>query len=352
MKKLNWYLEKVKLYGIARWLADDVVMPIVLGFKRRANRRHVISPKDVTPGIPRVLVVMNAGGIGNAVEATPLVEAVRSFWPAATITLLVPGGDLFDNWCVPDQIVTSTDALKGKTYDHSFFTYRGHKGMPKWDADCELGRIHLPKVWLDKWFVKPERLYNLDMVKRLGYKGLAAPLYVSLKSLHIEMALKKMTICIAPGGKADDRWRFKRWPFYDQLLTMLRERFSGVQICIIGTLDDEFPGRLPSEPDVVDLRGKLTLSESAWVLKHSSLAIGNDCGPMHIADAVGTRSIILFGPTCEVKNGPWNKAITLTADVACRPCQYGNEITMCQNPQCMTKITPQQVMDSIERMLR
>ncbi|MCF7957217.1 MAG: glycosyltransferase family 9 protein [Phycisphaerae bacterium] len=352
MKKLNWYLKKVKLYGIARWLTDDVVMPIVLGFKRRANRRQVISPKDITPGIPRILVVMNAGGIGNAVEATPLVEAVRSFWPGAQITLLVPRGDLFDNWCVPDHIVTSPDEIRGKTFDHSFFTYRGHKGMPKWDADCELGRIHLPKVWLDKWFVKPERLYDLAMIKRLGYKGHPAPLYVSLNPPAINIPPAELRICIAPGGKANDRWRFKRWPFYDQLLTRLREQFVGVQIVIIGTLEDDFPGRVPDEPNVIDLRGKLTLSESAWVLKNSNLAIGNDCGPMHIADAVGVRSVILFGPTCEVKNGPWNKAVTLSADVACRPCQYGNEITRCQDPQCMTKITPQQVMDSVERMLR
>lgn len=69
---------------------------------------------------PKVLVVMNTAGIGNAIEATPFVQAVRMLWPKAVITVLVPKGDLFDDWTVPDRIITSTEEIRGCSYDHTF----------------------------------------------------------------------------------------------------------------------------------------------------------------------------------------------------------------------------------------
>jgi ADP-heptose:LPS heptosyltransferase len=85
---------------------------------------------------------------------------------------------------------------------------------------------------------------------------------------------------------------------------------------------------------------RLSLSETTWVLRHSYLAIGNDCGPMHIAAGVQTRLIILFGPSCEVKNGPLYKGVPLSVPVPCRPCQYGELLLSCNDPRCMNELIP------------
>ena len=117
----------------------------------------------------------------------------------------------------------------------------------------------------------------------------------------------------------------------------------------MGTRDDHFPGELPSIPQVIDLRGRLTLAETAWVLKSANLAIGNDCGPMHIADVVQTPSIVIFGPTCDLKNSPRYKTVPITVDLYCRPCEYLGPIS-CPDPKCMTKLNPDLVMEKIETL--
>ena len=146
-------------------------------------------------------------------------------------------------------------------------------------------------------------------------------------------------------------WRHKRWPYYAKLTRILLTHYPQAQICIIGTQDDDITPDLPCDPRVVDLRSCLTLRETAWLLKHANVAIGNDCGPMHIAYAVQTPSITMFGPTCELKNAPQNKGICLSMPLPCRPCQYGSLIETCLEPRCITRITPDMVMEKLEILL-
>ena len=300
---------------------------------------------------PNVLVVMNTAGIGNAIEATPFVQAVRMLWPKAVITVLVPKGDLFDDWTVPDHITDSADALKDKAFDHTFFPYWNSKDIPEWAKCSSLGKIHRPKVWLGKILLKPEREYNLDMLKKFGSKGITPPLYVSVKRPDIELPKAELRIALVPGGKNENIWRHKRWPYYDRLCRSLLSEYPQAQICIIGTQEDEFPGQLPQDTRVIDLRSKLSLAQTAWVLRNTDVAVGNDCGPMHIADAVQTKSIVIFGPTCELKNSYLNKVTPVSFDLKCRPCQYGSRIETCTEPLCMENIPEKLIMQKIEELL-
>lgn len=131
---------------------------------------------------------------------------------------------------------------------------------------------------------------------------------------------------------------------------MIIKKYPDIEICIIGTAEDTVSGDMLALDQVSDFRGKLTLAETAWVLKYSDIVVGNDCGPMHIADAVGTGGVCIFGPTCELKNAPCNKIVALSLDCSCRPCQYDGPI-VCQDPKCMLKLEPELVMRCIERIL-
>jgi ADP-heptose:LPS heptosyltransferase len=300
---------------------------------------------------PVVLVVLTTSGIGNAIEATPFIQALRMIWPKADITILAPPGDLFDNWIIPDRIVRSPQQIEGLSYDHTFIPYWCGKQDPSLAQTCTLGKVHLPKVWLDKWLLKSEKLYYLDMLKKIGYKGPAPPLYVSTQKPGFSVPDSDLRICIVPGGKKETAWRYKRWPYYDKLLSRLLAEYLQVQICIIGTSADDLPAGSPESDRIVDLRSRLSLSQTAWILKNSDLAIGNDCGPMHIADAVRTPSITIFGPTCEMKNSPQNKSFTLSIPLPCRPCQYTSRIKTCQNPQCINGIAPEMVIQKAKSLL-
>ena len=103
--KLKPILEPFALYKPSKWIEGKVIgaaRKIKFNIYRQRVKRHRNS-HHLDRKTPRVLIAAN-GGIGNAVEATPLVEAVRMFWPMSEITLLTSAGYLFENWCVPDRI--------------------------------------------------------------------------------------------------------------------------------------------------------------------------------------------------------------------------------------------------------
>ena len=344
-------LEPIGLYKPSMSMRDKAVcaaQKIKFNVYRRQVKKHRAGIKTRDLG-PRVLIAAN-GGIGNAVQATPLVQAVRMHWPDSDITLLTSAGDLFENWCIPDTIIHTVDRIAGKTFDHTFLTFSAHWGKLAWMEKCDCGNVHRPGHYFDEVFLKPESQYNMDMIRKLGFKGPSPALYVSMKEKQDVLIQGRKQICFVPGSKPEPRWMHKRWPWYSRLAEILIEKYPDCIIYIIGTKDDPVDQSLLSAGYVKDLRGQLTLAETAWVLKHVALAVGNDCGPMHIADAVGSSGAIIFGPSCDLKNSPLNKVVSVYTELSCRPCQYNGPIT-CKNPDCISKITPQQVIDAIQKML-
>jgi ADP-heptose:LPS heptosyltransferase len=280
-------------------------------------------------------------GIGNAIEATPLVQAVRMLWPRAHLTILPPPGDLFDDWCVVDRIARAPGDLAGERFDAAILAWCVEAAGP-WEAHETVPAQGL----FPHWQLRPEREVNMDAARRLGYEGPTPPLHVSARPPKEPLPPGPLTIALAPGGKPEHRWRNKRWPFWRELASLLKARRPEARICVVGSPDDEVP------PGTIDLRGRHTLAETAWTLKRCDLVIGNDCGPMHVADAVLAPALVLFGPTCEVKNGPRNRGVTLSSGAPCSPCQYDLEmLDSCDDPICMLRLPPQRVLAEAERML-
>ncbi len=80
------------------------------------------------------------------------------------------------------------------------------------------------------------------------------------------------------------------------------------------------------------------------LLRRASLLLTNDSGPMHIAAAVGTPVVALFGPTSALLTGPYGVGHhVLTGTVACRPCFSRT----CRNAlplECLRAVPPEQVL--------
>ncbi len=95
---------------------------------------------------PVVLVVLSTSGIGNAVEATPFIQALRMICPKADITILAPPSDLFDNWIIPDRIVTSPRQIKGSSYDHTF--------IPYWCGEQDSSLVPIMHIWACEYSAK------------------------------------------------------------------------------------------------------------------------------------------------------------------------------------------------------
>jgi ADP-heptose:LPS heptosyltransferase len=80
------------------------------------------------------------------------------------------------------------------------------------------------------------------------------------------------------------------------------------------------------------------------------LLISNDSGPVHMAAAVGTPTLVVFGPTDPVRTGPYGQGHrVLSAGLPCQPCF--SRVCRRGAPACLDAITPRQMAQAAEEML-
>lgn len=101
----------------------------------------------------------------------------------------------------------------------------------------------------------------------------------------------------------------------------------------------------------VDMSGKLSLKQLAALTGKARLFVGVDSAPMHIAAAMGTPTVALFGPSGDQEWGPWMAPHRIvTSNHSCRPCGNdgcgGGKVS-----DCLTAIPVEQVLDAIRGLL-
>ena len=143
----------------------------------------------------------------------------------------------------------------------------------------------------------------------------------------------------APPGQATKCWPIEHWK---RLVECLRASMPDLRVVQVGgSKSRHIPGT------DVDLVQRTDLHEVAWVLKHASLHIDTDSGLVHMASALHTQSVALFGPTLASYYGyPGN--INLSAG-ACGGCWWSTPEWLAQcprglaQPACMAALAPEYV---------
>lgn len=159
-------------------------------------------------------------------------------------------------------------------------------------------------------------------------------------------------IALAPGSA----WRTKRWPGYGALAALLADEFD---IALIGSVDDlaaagEVKLRVERER-IIDATGKLSLLGSAELIRRSVVLATNDSSPQHLASAMGTPTVTIFGPTVpEFGFGPLAPGSRTVGNKAleCRPCdRHGPRECPLGHWRCMQEITAEEVAGTIRSVL-
>ena len=147
-------------------------------------------------------------------------------------------------------------------------------------------------------------------------------------------------------------WQTKQWEVekFAAALTQL-ERIINVPIVLTGHTSDTALGEALQrkvKASVINLIGETTLTQLGALIENCSLYLTCDSGPMHIAAAVGTPTIALFGPTCPVRHRPYAEGhCVIEKRVPCRPC-YKPKCKLKKSPNlCMTEIKPEEVVETI-----
>lgn len=121
---------------------------------------------------------------------------------------------------------------------------------------------------------------------------------------HAGLKLENPYIVLAPGTN----WPSKCWPptHFAKLADMLYD--SNIIPVIIGGPNDQRLAReiiTNTQVPPIDLTGKTSMKQLAYIIKKSQAFVGGDTGPMHLAVAVGAKVVTMFGPTNPKRNGPY-----------------------------------------------
>jgi len=159
----------------------------------------------------------------------------------------------------------------------------------------------------------------------------------------------RILVALAPGA----RWLTKRWggKRYALLAKALTEKYHA-RIALVGA-GEEAPLTRDIERGagfkMANLAGKINLKELAALLEMADLCVANDTAPLHLAAALNTPTVAIFGPTDPARTGPFSQLHHVVyAGVSCSPC-FSRK---CSEMRCLDAIGVEDVMERIENLAR
>jgi len=184
------------------------------------------------------------------------------------------------------------------------------------------------------------------------------PLHVSLSARARRLAedalgrVRPPIVAIAPGA----RWATKRWPADRFAAVADALAADGASVVLAGGPSDHDAfvafAALARAPVAADL-SPLPLDALAAALARVKLLVTCDSGPVHLATAVGTPALALFGPTSTVRWGPPAPGRALSLGLACSPCSnHGGDFCPEGHHRCLDDLGADRVIAAAREMLR
>jgi len=338
----------------------------------------------------RNILVVRLDRMGDVVLSTPALKALRDAYPESRITFMVrpyvrdiaEGNPSVDEVIIYDKVKGLSDnikfikGLRKKKFDLAVIlhpTFRTNwivflSCIPRrigFDRKRKMGVLLTDRIPDKKHLgLKHEIDYTLDILRYIGVNAKDRKMHVPVSRESQARARETLAkggisesdsvVVIHPGASCPS----KRWPAerFAETADMLIKR-RGVKVVIIsGESDKELGGKVASsmKEKCFNLSGGTTVGDAAGVLKVSKLFISNDSGPVHVACAVGTPVVAIFGRSDRGLSprrwGPSNKGdVVMHKDVGCVECLAHNcEVGF----KCLKAITVDEVVKSAEELLR
>jgi len=367
------------------------IMAYIFSFRGRKDKNE----KEPLSS-PRRILLVKTHAIGDTIMTTPAIRAVRHRFPRAHISLLtgrlsrevMEGNPDINEILFFDESVLFKPDLAGllnlikmvrKKRFHMavIFQYSplihllvfafGISWRVGFDNDGS-GFSLTQKVPWDKKGERWTSDVHLDLVKSVGAVTNDKRLVVRVSEEHEQFAnhfLKDYGVggcdiligIFCGGGKNSRDTVFqKRWSIgkYARIMEALSAR-NKVKMIVFGSQGDvEVISKLAglSKAAFINAGGKLNLKQLAAVIKRCAVFITNDSAPLHIAIAVDTPSVSLFGPSRARAIVPKSKKhIAIQSSYPCSPCYSNSVFPGCDQPRCMDAIGCEEVLSAVARQL-
>lgn len=156
---------------------------------------------------------------------------------------------------------------------------------------------------------------------------------------------------------------FRAWPsqYWNQFINLLSKNYPNKKIILLSSTHpveiEHVKGLGPFPEQVMLLLGKTNLAELISLIAHAQAIVCTDSGPLHIAAAVNTPIVTLFGPTPWRNTGPFvpensTSVKILTSNRECSPCYRTPQYDACPTNLCMFDLTPEHVFSKLELLLK
>lgn len=310
---------------------------------------------------PRSVLILRLSALGDVIHTIPAVVGLQHALPDAEIGWVVEGAY---RELVRTVAGVETIPVSMKKWGRAFVAYRGEMfaaraAMRGYDVAVDFqGLIKSASL---AWVSRARVRYGFDRdAIREGPAGVFLNRRVSVDpSLHIVEQNLALAQAVVPAIDALPRVDFT--PFAEDASGTLRELAGRIVLLPgAGRLDKQWPldrfgmvarhfgerqviaGWGPDEEPLAAAIGcevapATNLRELAWLLKHARLVIAGDTGPLHLAAALGTPVVALFGPTDPRRNGPFG--------------QLGNVVESWSSTKSMLSVTSEEVLRKIDEVL-
>jgi ADP-heptose:LPS heptosyltransferase len=325
------------------------------------------------------ILIIKPGAMGDLLQITPVIRALREMLPDARISVMVGNA-------------SSVDLFRYHPLVHEtiIFDRRGaHRSLSALVAlwlslrkGCYDLVINFQRSNLKAWFLASAALPCRVLVYHKA-KGRTVHAVVNhletLEPIGIDPLTADRRLVFVPGREAERfaeemfeaagfrgktvvalnpgaSFRIKCW--LPERLAALGERLSrelGAGVVIVGgggerNLAEVICSGMSSPP--LDIVGRTNILQLGAILKKCALLVSGDTGPMHMATAVGTPVLALFGAIDPDRTGPVGEghAIIRHREIACVPCNAKS----CVNPrhlECMEEISLEEVFRGVVEML-
>ena len=342
------------------------------------------------------ILIIKLSAIGDVVHTLPSLDALRATYPDSRITWLIEedAEQIIRNHPCLDNIIVS----KRKTWMKSIFKpstclrtfgeiVSFIKGLRRKEYDLVIDfqglfksgiltllsggkrRLGYDKTRELSYLFLNERVspYNpdlhaveryLNLIKCLGAEANSPRFLIPFNERDVEYVKgvlrdneideTKRIIAVNPGSG----WETKLWDWekFSSLCDKINDELYAKIVFTGGNNDLEMIEAIFSRmrSPALNAAGKMNLKQLACLLSLADMMITTDTGPMHVASAMKTPVVAIFGPTAPWRTGPYGNGHTvIRSSVACSPCFKKK----CDTKKCMTEITVDDVFSLVAEKL-
>jgi ADP-heptose:LPS heptosyltransferase len=350
------------------------------------TRRSLPTTDCRLPTNPRRLLVVRVGALGDTLMVTPLLRALHRHLPEAEIDLLASGlaapllelnphiANLFSlrnrNWplALSFEKQRLIRKLRTRQYDLAYLL----EGASRYSR--LVGRMHPRRIL--SFHETPFDGMEHAIVNNLRVAGIPAGARADL-DMELPLAAEDLDavrtwlrdlprprigvhIGWGPlGRKRNQEMRLRGWSHsnFIHVIRYILKSYNG-SVLLTGAVEDakdtESICRLIDNPRLHSIAGQTRVRELAAVIKNLDLLISVDSGPCHMAAALGTPLVVLWGPGRLEQTRPISSVSPIRIvrhAVPCAPCQSTPQQKTCSSNLCMEAITPEEVFAEVQDLL-